>query len=213
LATSVVWREQAVTIPIEGEGLALEGAWQAGEASGGGVVAPPHPLYGGSLDHPVVTELAYALYCEGLPSLRFNWRGVGASQGEPDGDPALALRDYAAAVDHLACTVRGPLVAAGYSFGAVAALRAALADTRLRALVLVAPPVRMLQGLALPELGRPLLVIAGSEDGFAPADQLRALLDGVAGAHLELIEGVDHFFVSGLSALVAATRAAVARVT
>jgi uncharacterized protein len=213
MKASVVWREQAVTIPIEGEGLALEGAWQAGAGSGGGVVAPPHPLYGGSLDHPVVNELAYALYCEGLPSLRFNWRGVGASQGEPNGDTSLALRDYAAAVDHLARTVGGPLVAAGYSFGAATALRAALADPRLRVLVLVAPPVRMLQDVSLAALQRPLLVIAGTEDAFAPAPELRALLDGVAGASLELIEGVDHFFVSGLSALVAATRAAVARMT
>jgi alpha/beta superfamily hydrolase len=207
----VVWKEQGVAVPIEDEGLALEGAWQAGEAKGGGVIAPPHPLYGGSLDHPVVNELAHALYKEGLPSLRFNWRGVGASQGEPSGDPVLALRDYAAAVEHLARSVRGPLVAAGYSFGAVTALRAALADERLRSLVLVAPPVRMLQGLSLGELARPLLVIAGTQDAFAPAEELRAALDGVAGARLELIEGADHFFVSGLGAIVSATRAALSR--
>ena len=210
MAQTVVWKEQGVTIPIEAEALALEGAWQAGEGQGGGVIAAPHPLYGGSLDHPVVNELAYALYCEGLPSLRFNWRGVGASQGEPSGDPAPALADYAAAVEHLARTVRGPLVAAGYSFGAIAALRAALADVRLRSLVLVAPPVRMLQGLALRELERPLLIIAGTQDALAPVAGLRAALEGVADARLELIEGADHFFVSGLSAVVSAARAAVA---
>jgi uncharacterized protein len=210
MAQTVVWREQAVTIPIESEGLALEGAWQAGEGTGGGVVAAPHPLYGGSLDHPVVNELAYALYCEGLPSLRFNWRGVGASQGEPSGAPADALADYAAAVEHLARTVRGPLVAAGYSFGAVAALRAALADERLRTLVLVAPPVRMLQDVPLRELGRPLWIIAGTDDPFAPEAELRAALAGVSGARLELVAGADHFFVSGLGALAGAARAALA---
>ena len=212
MARETVWKEQGVTIPIEAEGLALEGAWQAAEGKGGGVVAPPHPLYGGSLDHPVVNELAYALYCEGLPSLRFNWRGVGASQGEPSGDPELALADYAAAVAHLAQTVPGPLVAAGYSFGAIAALRAALVDPRLRSLVLVAPPVRWLQGLSLRQLERPLLIIAGTEDSFAPVPGLRAALEGVAGAHLELVQGADHFFVSGLSVIVGATRAAVARI-
>jgi alpha/beta superfamily hydrolase len=211
MARSVVWKEQGVAIPIEAEALALEGAWQAGEGKGGGVIAPPHPLYGGSLDHPVVNELAYALYSEGLPSLRFNWRGVGASQGEPSGDAGVALRDYSAAVEQLARTVSGPLIAAGYSFGAIAALGAALADARLKALVLVAPPVRMLQGLPLCDLERPLLVIAGTEDAFASPTELRAALDGVAGARLELIEGADHFFVSGLSAVVSAARAAVAR--
>jgi uncharacterized protein len=206
-----VWKEQAVTIPIEAESLALEGAWQAAAGPGGGVVAPPHPLYGGGLDHPVLNELAYALYTEGLPSLRFNWRGVGASQGAPSGDLDAALRDYAAAVEHLASTVSGPLVAAGYSFGAVTALRAALGDERLRLVVLVAPPVRMLQELALRDLGRPLLVVAGSADTLAPADALRELFADVPGARVEWIDGADHFFVSGLGSIVSAVRGAVAR--
>jgi uncharacterized protein len=208
-----VWKEQAVTIPIEAESLALEGAWQAAAGPGGGVVAPPHPLYGGSLDHPVVNELAYALYAEGLPSLRFNWRGVGASQGEPSGDAHAALRDYAAAVEHLAHTVSGPLVAAGYSFGAVTALRAALADERLRLVVLVAPPVRMLQTLSPRPLERPLLVVSGTRDTFAPVDELQAAFSDVPGARVELVEGADHFFVSGLGSIVAAVRGAVARMT
>src|SRR5262245_39619387 len=68
----------------------LEGIFQAGEsaAARGVVLAPPHPLYGGSLEAPVLSELAWAAAQAGPASLRFNWRCVGASAGEPSGDPA-----------------------------------------------------------------------------------------------------------------------------
>jgi hypothetical protein len=72
------WHEQAVTIPLAAQGLVLEAVWQAGDHKGA-VIAPPHPEYGGSLDSPVVNEIAYGLHREGYASLRFNWRGVGAS--------------------------------------------------------------------------------------------------------------------------------------
>ena len=68
-----------VTVPVEDEGLVLEGVWQNGDR--GAVVAPPHPLYGGSFDNPVVNEIAYALHRLGQASLRVHWRGVGASPG------------------------------------------------------------------------------------------------------------------------------------
>ena len=72
------WREQATAVRVPKDELVLEAAWQSGDDRAA-VVAPPHPEYGGSLDNPVVNELAYALYQEGFASLRFNWRGVGAS--------------------------------------------------------------------------------------------------------------------------------------
>ena len=64
------------------------------DASFGAVVAPPHPLYGGSMDSPVVTEIAHACANTQTASLRFNWRGVGGSAGQMSGEPDVGLADY-----------------------------------------------------------------------------------------------------------------------
>jgi alpha/beta superfamily hydrolase len=194
-----VWKEQAVTVEVPGEEIVLEAVWQAGErgARGGGVVAPPHPLYGGSIENPVVNDIAYGLHRAGLPSLRFNWRGVNASQGEATGEPDAARADYAAALAHLADTAQPPLVGAGYSFGAAAAVAVALADRRIGRLVLVAPPLAMLESLDLSRLEIPLHAIVGGEDQFAPSDRLSQLLESAGQTKLEVIPGVDHFFAGG----------------
>jgi alpha/beta superfamily hydrolase len=195
------WHEQSVTIPLASQGLVLEGVWQAGEHKGA-VIAPPHPEYGGSLDSPVVNEIAYGLHREGYASLRFNWRGVGASQGRLSGDVAAAIEDYEAALAHLERTLPRPIIGAGYSFGAAIALRVATRNPRIRELVLVAPPPAMLRDLALEKLGRPLRVIVGSEDAFAPVGELAELLDPLPGAELRVIPGADHFFATvGLAEL------------
>ncbi|MFQ5514217.1 MAG: alpha/beta hydrolase [Myxococcota bacterium] len=190
------WREQMVTVPVEDEGLTLEGVWQAGKERAA-VIAPAHPIYGGSLEHPVVNEIAYALYREGFASLRFNWRGVGASQGVMSGDPGAAERDYRAALEHVACTVPGPLTACGYSFGAAAALRVGLGDERVRSLLLVAPPIDLIVDQPLEALERPLHVIVGSHDAFAPVTALSELLEPLPCARLDVIPKADHFFAGG----------------
>ena len=203
------WKEQFVTIPVEGEGLVLEGVWQAGEERAA-VVAPPHPEFGGSLDNPVVNEIAYALYTEGFASLRFNWRGVGGSQGRISGDPTAAEVDYEAALSHLHQTLQVPITAAGYSFGAATAVRLALRDPRIRRVILVAPPARMIESLPLADLALPVRVIAGAEDPYAPAAALADALDPVPDGDLKLIPDVDHFFASGgLAELNELVRAAV----
>ena len=68
--------EKMVAIPLGSDGAALEGIYLSGPdgAASGAVVAPPHPLYGGSMDSPVVNEIAYACQKAGHASLRFNWR-------------------------------------------------------------------------------------------------------------------------------------------
>ena len=165
----------------------------------GVVLAPPHPLYGGSLDSPVLTELAFACTKLGLASLRFNWRGVGASAGEPSGAAAEADCDYGSALEHLAETVSGPLVAGGYSFGAAAALRAAGSAARVDRLLLVAPPPALALPAAIAGTGRRTLVLAGEYDTIAPARELRAALESAAQVELHVIPHADHFFGEGLS--------------
>lgn len=205
--------ERPALIPlVDGEGLpagsALEGLWlpARGEdgARGGAVIAPPHPLMGGSMDSPVATELAMAASDAGFGALRFNWRGVGGSAGSPSGDAADAAADYQAALAFLETagvteTGEGPLVACGYSWGAVAAARRVTASPRVRRAVLVAPPPAMLDTDALAGWGRPMLVIAGDRDDYVPIDELEARLDGLEGVEIVVLEGIDHFFMNGLA--------------
>src|SRR5262245_4957545 len=89
--------ERMVTIArSDAEAETLEGVFQAGagDTSCGVLLAPPHPLYGGSLESPVLSELAWAAAQAGCASLRFNWRGIGASAGAPSGEAVDADADY-----------------------------------------------------------------------------------------------------------------------
>lgn len=187
----------------EPEDGALEGVYQAGHPDNpqGSVIAPPHPLYGGSMDSPVVNEIAWASVRAGIAAVRFNWRGVGASAGVASGETRDADADYAAALAHVAETVPGKVVACGYSFGAAAALRAACLHPRIGRALLVAPPPSLLESGALRGVGKPILVVTGADDQLAPARALAAELDGVPRARIEVIPDADHFFVVGLAEL------------
>lgn len=191
-------------------GASLEGLWLPARAEGGGaeneeeplggaVVAPPHPLMGGSMDSPVATEIALALSDASRVAVRFNWRGVGASAGMPSGEVADADIDYRACLDFVEESVAGPLLATGYSWGALAAVRAGLNANRVRKLVLIAPPPGMLNGEALAASGKKMLFIAGDQDSYVPIEELRALISGVPEAKLVVLPGVDHFFMKGLA--------------
>lgn len=205
----MAWKEQMVPISLAAAGLTLEGVWQPGPGRGA-VIAPPHPEYGGSLENPVISELAYGLYKAGVASLRFNWRGVGASQGSVTGDPAAADEDYLGALDQVAETTSAPVIAAGYSFGAATALRIGLRDARVAELILIAPPVAMIEELAIDAFRGPIHVIVGGRDSFAPLAQLSARLEGLPNAFLDVIPKADHFFATyGLAELVELVRTSV----
>jgi alpha/beta superfamily hydrolase len=193
--------ERMVTIPRRDDAAAsLEGIYQpVGEA--GLLLAPPHPLYGGSLESPVLSELAWAATQVGLASLRFNWRGVGASAGEPSGRSADADADYGAALDQLAETIPGPLIAGGYSFGSGAALRAAEGNLRVKRLLLVAPPPTLVSPTSIADSGLRTLVLVGEYDTLAPARELTEAFDSAPQVTLHVIQHADHFFAEGLAEL------------
>ncbi|MDD9932866.1 MAG: alpha/beta hydrolase [Myxococcales bacterium] len=189
--------EQPIRISVAGGALELEAALASGDDSRGAVIAPPHPEYGGRFDNPVVLALAAGLGQAGLSTLRFNFRGTGASGGQMSGDQEPADEDYGGALDARAQRATGPYLAAGYSFGAATATRVASKRSDVQALLLVAPPLPLMDLDALAGLGRPVTVVIGDDDNFSPIEALRAVLEGMGHVTLDVIAGADHFFFSG----------------
>ena len=183
-----------------------EGLYHKGSAETAGlVVGAPHPTFGGSMHSPVVAEIAYAGARDGRPTLRFNYRGVGGSQGFGTVTSKAwpgEKEDYLAAIEELHATAaRGQTVAAGYSFGAVVALDIALTTPNIIAAVLVAPPMTTFPFAALRDLKIPTLVVAGEADDHIDWPALRTLCDGIPNIELTRIGAADHFFGRGLTDL------------
>ncbi len=177
-------------------------------ASVGVVVCHPHPQYGGDMDSPVVVAATQACARSGLATLRFNFRGVGASGGSWD-DGRGEQDDVRAAVAHLHGLLGPParIALAGYSFGAAMAGAIAAGGESLAGMALIAPPLAM-RGVPAPPtaVAGPLLVVAGSKDTYCPAEALAELARAWPAATLTVtvIDGADHFFLGGLEALDAA---------
>src|SRR5216117_3551162 len=118
--------EQSVVIDVSQQ-LTLEARLAVPASPGGGIViCHPHPLYGGDMDNPVVVRVAEVCRELGLATLRFNFRGVGASTGQ-HGQGRDERHDVTAALAHFASVLPSgaPLGLAGYSFGAAVAARVA----------------------------------------------------------------------------------------
>ncbi len=162
------------------------------------VISHPHPLYGGDMDNNVVRAIASALHEASMAVLRFNFRGVGRSQGDfgdglgeqEDLRSALAFLSSQAGVDP------DRIGLAGYSFGAKVALSIALLDQRLAALALVSPFTSDEEWDQLTNAGFPTLVISGGEDDFISPHRLRRLSEAVppGSVECEIVPGVDHFW-------------------
>ncbi len=163
----------------------------------GAVVCHPHPLYGGSMYNNVVDAVLAAMWKKEWATLRFNFRGVGESEGEHGGGAGEA-QDAAAAIEFLggqSGVQRDGAILAGYSFGSVAAMTAAPKIKNLGALVLVALPLKMADARALKDFAGPIAIAAGDGDMYCPAPQLEALHKELgARAQLRIVEGADHFF-------------------
>jgi uncharacterized protein len=178
------------------DGIRLEGLFCEGNNGRGVVIAHPHPLYGGDMYNNVVAIIQQGFRETGCSTLRFNFRGVGASGGaydEGDGEQ----RDVKAAIQILRKSGVSLVDLAGYSFGAwVIARTVADVETACDRIVMIAPPVGMLSfppNLTLPDLS---LVVTGSKDPFAPPETLAEHVRlWSPAARLEVIGGADHFFL------------------
>jgi len=174
-----------------GAGVVLEALYHRGERRPGLLVCPPTGP-GGGMDAAPVAELAWAAARAGHPSLRFQHRGVGASQG--DLDPARTRDDAEAAFRHLAETAGGRIALAGLAGGCETALALARAHPEVERIALVAPaiPVR-------PPLPAARILVLLPEERAAEAADLSALL-GATGS-VEVVAGADGLFRAGLPGL------------
>lgn len=159
------------------------------------VVCHPHPLYGGSMYNVIVEKLCRRLEEAGFAALRFNFRGVGLSEGSYDGGSgevldAKAAIDFLEAIDFPVINVIG---VAGYSFGAYVAARVA-EDHRVKALALISPPLALYSFDILKHLIKPKLIIWGDQDEFVGMTVEEMVRIVAEPRKLVLVEGADHFW-------------------
>lgn len=181
-------------------GLVLEGILAIPEGAGpfpAVIVCHPHPLYGGSMDNNVVNSLSETLTQASLVSLKFNFRGVGGSQGE-FGQGIGEQEDVEAAISFIS-TVKEVdskrIGLAGYSAGAGFAFTVGFNDDRIRALAAVSPPLSMFDFDFLKRCPKPKLLISGSRDELIPINQLLEFCQNLPEPkECENIKGADHFW-------------------
>jgi alpha/beta superfamily hydrolase len=163
-------------------------------ARGVAVIAHPHPLFGGTMDNKVVQTLARAFVACGWTAVRFNFRGVGASEGVHDEGRGETL-DMQAVVEQFAPD--GPLAIAGFSFGAFVATRAAepfWATRKLDKMVLIGTAASRFAVATLPaDAQSRTLVVHGEQDDTVP---LTSVMDWARPQSLPVmvIPGAGHFF-------------------
>ena len=168
-----------------------------------GVVCHAHPLHGGIMHFKVVFRAAKALQQNGVAVLRFNFRGVGRSEGRHD-DGRGEQDDVRAALAEMGRRFpRLPIVLGGFSFGSTMALRVGCADPGVSALFALGLPLLMVPDRAFLESCRlPRLFVQGEHDQFGGAGPIRELVERLPEPRtLVVVAGADHFFGDHLDEL------------
>lgn len=178
------------------------------EVRAAAVICHAHPLHGGVMHFKVIFRAAKALQSQGLAVLRFNFRGVGRSQGEHDGGVG-EQGDARAALSEMERRFPGlPLVLGGFSFGSVVAAKVAARDPRVRAVLIMGFPLTRQDPPAdLSGVRRPRLFVQGGDDEFGSGEAMRELVARTPEPRrLQIIEGADHFFTGRLDEVQNAVR-------
>ena len=185
-------KEERITFS-SGE-LSLEGLLSRGEGDRGVVISHPHSLYGGEMGNHVVGIIQEVLAGKGWTTLRFNFRGVGRSQGEYD-EGVGEQEDVRAAVRYLQALGIKEIFLAGYSFGAWVNARAALDLPEVAGSILVSPPQAMMDFSFLKDDSKTRLVIAGQRDDYGPVEEIMKIVEKMnPSPPVKIIPGADHFF-------------------
>ncbi|MFP3942957.1 MAG: alpha/beta hydrolase [Alphaproteobacteria bacterium] len=188
----------------------LEGRYQHSERAGApaALILHPHPLYGGNMNNKVVYELFYVFQRRGFSTLRFNFRGVGRSQGEFDGGMG-ELSDAASALDWLQSYNPNAtnFWIAGFSFGAWISMQLLMRRPEINGFISVSPPANTYDFSFLAPCPSSGILIHGTADQVVPqadVERLAERLQSQKGITIDFdkIEGANHFFERHIDQLV-----------
>ncbi len=177
----------------------------AGDRRGIGLVCHPHPLGGGTMHNKVVFRAAAGLVDAGLTTIRFNFRGVGASTGEHN-EIEGGKEDVRDVLEYIDKTYPGEdLTLAGFSFGSRTALEVGYDDDRVERMISIGTPVDKYGDYEfLIGVKKPMLFVHGDKDEFGSIENLKPLVNAVsqhADVELVVFENCGHFFDDHLSEL------------
>ena len=177
------------------ENYEIEGLFNKRDKNKGVVITHPHPLYGGDMYNLVVETIVHVYNIKGYSTLKFNFRGVGKSQGQYDNGVG-EQKDVLAALSFLADIGVEKIALAGYSFGAWVNAHAVIQeDIFVENMMMVSPPVGFMDFNAINAMNVLKFVITGSRDDIAPVDAVKKMLPiWNPDARFEIIDGADHFY-------------------
>ncbi len=181
--------------------LSLEGVWHLPEGEGvfpAVIVCHPHPLYGGSMDVGIVVALCRQLARRNINAFRFNFRGVGGSQGAYD-EGIGEQDDLVAAISYVQSALfvdKDRAGICGYSFGAGVVLSTAPRVNHVRAMAVVSPPLTPDSRYHPARFTGPKLFLGGSEDTLFSSRELSRFVEALPQQReYEIVQGADHFWM------------------
>ena len=179
-------------LPVEAGHLEIETTWSVGGGSLVAVICHPHPLFGGTMKNKVVTTIARAYEQLGIPTVRFNFRGVGKSDGQY-GEGKAEQADLLSILDWLKEVLpQHQVCLAGFSFGSF--VSAAVASSLpVQHLLSVAPPIHLYDYAHLDETTCPWLVVQGDQDEIVPFKQVQQWVKHKA-IDFVVVSRAGHFF-------------------
>ena len=183
------------------ENYEIEGFLSKKDEKKGVVVTHPHPLYGGDMYNLVVETIVHVYNIKGYSTLKFNFRGVGRSQGTYDNGDG-EQKDVLAALSFLGDMGMEQIDLAGYSFGAWVNAHAVQEDVAVKNMVMISPPAGFMDFSTIGPMERLKLVVTGSRDDIAPADVVKQMCSvWNPNARFVVIDGADHFYGGYLNQL------------
>ena len=180
----------------------IEARYQRQKTSGApmALILHPHPQFGGTMNNPMVYELYHRFFKIGCTVVRFNFRGVGRSQGSFD-NGAGELSDAAAVLDWMSTLYPNPshCWVAGMSFGAWIGMQLLMRRPEITGFVSIAPPANMYDFAFLAPCPTSGVIIHGTKDQVVPEPDVQKLVDRLTAQKgiritYNKIDGANHFF-------------------
>lgn len=162
------------------------------------IVCHPHPDFGGSMDNNVVNAVCDKVYKSGISALKFNFRGVGISEGKSTGGKE-EHKDVLSAFNFLIEQEKidkNRIGIVGYSFGAYVGLKAGIDEERIEVLVGISPPITFFDFYFLKNESRPKFFVIGENDSFVQIDKFKIFFETLQEPKsYKIISSVDHFWI------------------